>query len=664
MEFKKFVMVFGSILLFSALIGFSLAEVGTNSYPLPFVHNGVSDVAVVYGANSAVSDLNGANKINSNLKSFYDSYHPNLGSGVSEDKVILGQGIVGQGKLRPTFIDNQIPSLIDGKLYWNDGLSTRTVYNVHEEILLGDMKLKTTLDERDLNGTALTNNKAFGYRYVFEDGLNLSRIGNPEADALKINVLGKEYEVKNFGNYSMTVSTSKEKILSKGESVSFDNTTLVVGDIFGSVVQINNKLIHSGETANVDGLKVKVESIAYRSSGSSKVLLRFGKELYTIYNDGEAYIGQDESNPKWVWVINNPGQVGGYIGVQYNHRERNSEDNLVYAGEKYTLPENYGGIEFNGLTEASYENFTVSFDDSRNLFLAENDGGVMYDGAQVLELIGPKDNSFLVNGINGVNGQVETSTLYLRYNSSIETDNGSVSGVDVFYKDVNKDYSESVKPRFAFTLPNTSTDKNIAQLINKDITLNVSLDNRTLKIGELSIELNPSGNFTYLGNTSKTAEKSELKIANETVGNEKGNILSHKGLILYGSKENSRNDEVLFSVPSQQVYGKVSVLGRENSKRVKLPFGSVIVKDTEVSSVASKNLIVVGGSCINSVSANLIGSSIPLCGSDWTAVTGIGAGQYMIKEYTSPYDNSKVALLVAGYHAEDTTAAVNKLISS
>lgn len=670
MKFKKFALVFGSILVLGALMSLSLAEAGI-TYPKPFVNNGVSDVAIVYGANSAVSDLNGANKISNNLKSVYDGYNPNIafGLGVSEDKVALGQKIAGQGSLRSVFTDNQIPSLIDSKIYWDDGLSTKTTYNVHEEVLLGDMSLKTTLDERDLNETALTNNKALGYKYVFEDKLNTSRIGMDDVNPLKVSILGKEYEVKKFGSDYMTVSTSEEKVLSNGDSVSFDNATLTVDSIFTNAVQVNDKLISLGHTELVDGLKVKVESIAYSSSDKypSKVVLRFGKELYTTYTNGDAYVNQDKYNPIWVWSISSPGEAGGYIGVQYNEREMNSDDNLVYAGESYSLPEDYAKVEFLGLTDAQYENFTLSFDDSRDLFYAENDGEVMYNDAEVLELVGPKEDSFLVNG-------VQTNTLYLRYNSSIEffnqtsDESESIPGVDVFYKDVDRDYSTNAKPRYALTINNSDT-RAIAKLVNKDTSLNISIDNRTLTVGELSIELNPKGNFTSLGNESEEAEASELQITEgsevSNVGNEEKNILSHKGLVVYESKDNSKNDEVLFSVPSEQVYGKVGVFGRDISgdTHSESTFGSVIVKDTEVNSVTHKNLIVVGGSCVNSVAAGLLGSSVPLCGDDWTAVTGIGAGQFLVKQYTSPYDNSKVALLVAGYNAEDTTSAVSELLS-
>jgi len=85
----------------------------------------------------------------------------------------------------------------------------------------------------------------------------------------------------------------------------------------------------------------------------------------------------------------------------------------------------------------------------------------------------------------------------------------------------------------------------------------------------------------------------------------------------------------------------------------------MVVKDTEVSSVSGKNLIVVGGSCINSAAAALVGGAH--CGAAWTTATGVGSGQFLIKSYASSSLTSEMALLVAGYEKEDTTNAATYL---
>lgn len=81
----------------------------------------------------------------------------------------------------------------------------------------------------------------------------------------------------------------------------------------------------------------------------------------------------------------------------------------------------------------------------------------------------------------------------------------------------------------------------------------------------------------------------------------------------------------------------------------------VPILDSEVSSAGTNNLIVLGGSCINTEAASLLGSSTPLCGSDFTAKTDVGAGQYLIETFSRT--GGAIATLVAGYNAGDTTNA-------
>ncbi len=92
---------------------------------------------------------------------------------------------------------------------------------------------------------------------------------------------------------------------------------------------------------------------------------------------------------------------------------------------------------------------------------------------------------------------------------------------------------------------------------------------------------------------------------------------------------------------------------------------SPVVADSAIDSVKDKNLVVVGGSCINSVAAKLLGSEVPLCGAAFTAKTNVGAGSYIIDTFASPYaaaDSGKIAMLVAGYEAAETTSAAQRVV--
>ncbi len=85
--------------------------------------------------------------------------------------------------------------------------------------------------------------------------------------------------------------------------------------------------------------------------------------------------------------------------------------------------------------------------------------------------------------------------------------------------------------------------------------------------------------------------------------------------------------------------------------------GSVSVRDSEVSQVSTKNLIVVGGSCVNKLASELLSGAG--CGSSWEQATGVGAGSFLIQSFDRT--GGKVATLVAGYNADDTRNAAKVL---
>lgn len=119
------------------------------------------------------------------------------------------------------------------------------------------------------------------------------------------------------------------------------------------------------------------------------------------------------------------------------------------------------------------------------------------------------------------------------------------------------------------------------------------------------------------------------------------------------------------SIPPSQLYAKLylgasgSNVTSSSSGASASSLGDVLVKDSEVSSVSSKNLIVVGGSCINSAAAKVLGGAY--CGASFTGATNVSSGQFLIQSVADKYTTGKVALVVAGYDAADTVNAAKYL---
>ena len=125
------------------------------------------------------------------------------------------------------------------------------------------------------------------------------------------------------------------------------------------------------------------------------------------------------------------------------------------------------------------------------------------------------------------------------------------------------------------------------------------------------------------------------------------------GAFITFSEPSSDPDEILMEYPSEQRLPLVYVTsGATTSSTVSGDLTSVKVVDatkldSEVASVSAQNLITVGGPCVNTVSAELLGNP-----ADCTE--GFTPGVARVKLFE---EGTSVAMLVAGYSGEDTRLA-------
>lgn len=122
----------------------------------------------------------------------------------------------------------------------------------------------------------------------------------------------------------------------------------------------------------------------------------------------------------------------------------------------------------------------------------------------------------------------------------------------------------------------------------------------------------------------------------------------------------SDQNHVALSYPDEQAVAMIYIDSLAEGSGTNT-LGDVKVMDDELASsgMSGKNLIVVGGSCVNSAASTLLGNAG--CGSSWTAATGAGSGDWIIQTFANPWANSKVATLVAGWEQGDTANAATYL---
>ncbi|MBT3404742.1 hypothetical protein HN832_02585 [archaeon] len=120
--------------------------------------------------------------------------------------------------------------------------------------------------------------------------------------------------------------------------------------------------------------------------------------------------------------------------------------------------------------------------------------------------------------------------------------------------------------------------------------------------------------------------------------------------------------EVYYPTGTSETSAKV-YLTETGSTGTAVNGGSMVFTDAEKASWQAKNVVLVGGSCINSATATALGVTSGTCGSAFTDATGVGAGQYLIKSVDGAFTSGKIALVVAGYEKDDTAAAASRLVT-
>jgi hypothetical protein len=186
-----------------------------------------------------------------------------------------------------------------------------------------------------------------------------------------------------------------------------------------------------------------------------------------------------------------------------------------------------------------------------------------------------------------------------------------------------------------------------------------------------------NGDIIFIGTDTSGTSPVEISIAKPVItgtaselvtlnsdSNKQEAITRYGTLVKYDSTD---NDAVTISYPDEQMYLDILLTSSETEvtkEDLRSSLGSVAVMDSEIDSVKDRNLIVLGGSCINTVAAKILGSDYPLCGSDFTDKTGVNLGHFLIKTVNSPYQSGKIAMLVAGFEGSDTRSGVKYLLNN
>ena len=339
------------------------------------------------------------------------------------------------------------------------------------------------------------------------------------------------------------------------------------------------------------------------------------------------------------------------------------------------------GGQNNNLTLKIAQNDTVLVVDDDSIWNATGYGAV---GIQVIE-----DDRFLVTNIDDDLGSTDTAYYEVINIDYTDIDNFEVELGDVTDNannlvfdniDEEKDVGDvtirllGVKDGYAYFNFSASTlvsynsaisEDGLFMTLPTDVTIVDTTTQSSINFTEMNTDKDVASGTVWEAVIKLTSDDN-LHVSSDNVTQQRqgdsdlyiGYVSSDLATMTEIDKSNTEY-EYTISYWGEEVDGSVLVASADAVIVSEGVAAVMVVKDTEVSSVATKNLIVVGGSCINSAAAALVGGAH--CGAAWTTATGVGSGQFLIKSYATSSLTSGIALLVAGYAKEDTTNAATFL---
>ena len=656
----------GATLMGATMMGAVAADL--SDYPAPFVQDGQLNGVVVVGASADMADMIGAGDIIATLTQATVSTGTSSTTtvGGKSDEIRLGQE-VDDVLDTSSYTDSDIDGLIDSSIEFND-----TDYDVHEALTIdGNLEVGISIGDDSEYGSNIyletEDEGAFNYYYVFDEAFT----ANPTtSEPLKLSILGKDIRITSWtDNTKFTLRAGTEAVLGQGESVMVDGKTVTITTIGENTVAVNvdgeTEFLADDETEEIgsSGVEVEIEDILYTDDADSRSVMVFvGTDVSEEVQHGDSMelFGEpeEEADAEWVWYVDkedngtvaSSGNNMPVIGATHNQEWNDADDEMIGVGGRINLPNDYGYVELTGTTDVEYATYTLTFDESFDTADESN--------KPVIKLTSSLDDEgFRINS-------VDTDTVYIRSGSAsqvaywtyIDSDNDAV---DIDISDVTGEET-LVDIKFGDTLWNVGTSS------TANVTTGVFIEMDGTTFGNITIDVTQAIDAEgFLGTSKATAETAELDVNGTDIGTEDDDQRSKYGAIFMNPDSNGDNDKVEFMVPDEQVEATVTLAGPSasvttatESVTVNTVAGQEIIKlDSDISDATARNMILVGGPAVNSLTAKALGLAFPTSG----AASTVPEGAAMLKLVENAFGGSNTALIVAGWERSETAAAASVL---
>ncbi|MDD4878680.1 MAG: hypothetical protein PHO02_06650 [Candidatus Nanoarchaeia archaeon] len=690
-------------------------------YPAPFVSAaGVYDDSnvFVYGDNAIAADTAAIGDLTASMQYMAKTPVVTSGSTVSvtggkAQTVPLGQGLSNGTYFDTQLQDDDIDTLFDGVITFGS-----KEYDTSEELQLCDKTqpfVATSLmsdDDYKRNVFFEFGRDAIKYAYKFDETIILSSAST--TSPIEIEFLGKKLKITSIDSAtSFTATVGEEYSMYAGDSVTVEGKTVKLKNVGTSNAEVEidgvSKSLTTGSTTTVNGIEVYVDSVTNRNTlAESSAILVLGKQARESYADGEAFVGEDEDDPNWVWDLDGLTTNGTssdctgsnlILRVENDFVMNDDSDNPTGVGQCIDLPNNYLSIclDILSVVDSDYKEYVMELDldfDATDAYCAgagfDTDTPAIYlhtDVSEGFELPAYTDASGLVGNITSTKRAKEVwlvpaaescdnddqgywlnvmykpaesgskVTFFGGFNTSVLSSfTGATEALSVLK--VNHGNTKGLNMKLGVSAGSTGDNANWTTVWVLDADTDADLMGGVEK---LDIDWGTASGFVdSLGDDRNTEEAEELRWVpgagrdwtTTSLGTKDEDHRLGYGVIVIDPKSQSSSDKVKLLVPSDQVFANVIVKGSSakvtsgSTSYVPTKVSPVMMAASKVASPTSYNLIVVGGPCANPLAESVFGQTCD----GWA----YAEGEALVKLAAN---GDKVAMLVAGTSALDTQRA-------
>ncbi|MEM5791086.1 MAG: S-layer protein, partial [Candidatus Aenigmatarchaeota archaeon] len=592
-------------------------------------------------------------------------------------------------------------------------------YDYHEELVLGSVSTSHDFAVDKVNGTEkiIIPSGEVKYKFVFDKLLNITAstgkgtISDPEYNyPISINLLGKQFIIVGVGGNSVKMLSGSVGTATPTTPVTYGAYSVysdlgaggtggwarvIIKDSAGNTVDTLIIDVGGSKESTVTGLTIKLLAVRALQDGTivgaDLVVGPTGaiEKTYTTSCDITSTGTEDKKFPgETEWCI----QVASGDFAANGAIQKNDEIEVVYkptdtkylsAGEKLVFPNNYGEFGFLGFNTNYFVTVTITPFTEKTVYNANSPSTslgtwsgieIASDVAGSLRRFGESDyygklyllfqkspsdaQNVSVGYWDPVNQKILVDPTDANFYKSLNATNKDAFSVDI---EINYGGSSAFAKNISIVVNNSE-----ANIINKfEITnaVKMAYQNKTV----WSTATLP----TFRLYTSDSADDQDVVAAtsgennaNDNIGKASQDVVTDAGIIVVSPGSYSGSQIVKIKVPAEQLYvdayvGKLGSTAQEGTYKVIKPItAAVAVLDKDVTNAhRAKNIISIGGPCVNRITAEALGLTYPACG----AASTVPANAAMIKIVDNVFTPGKSVVVVAGWEAANTRTACSVL---